>query len=266
MEESHQQPDGRAKDARAGGTAKHFVWAGAVVMLGGCALAAFTFYQCSPGTQSQELAAASTQVGGALAQGLGRLVAAMKTDQVVETFREHLVSLQPDLQGRLLVADVKDNEEFDAADSNWFGTTTADIRVPVTYLYFVALDEPWQLRVRVGADGVVTGDVIAPDLRPLQPPAIDTGRMEIKGDNGWLRWDKGQVQADLLKTITLRCAQRGAQKVSQYFPLARAGVEKFVRDWILKEYQIPANVPVYLRVTFHNEAPAGPGAPSAPSG
>ena len=81
------------------------------------------------------MADASVRAGSAVTQDLQKLVAAIKQDNVVQTFREHLESIQPDLDGRLLVADVQATEEFAEEDSNLLGTTTSEIRVPVTYYY-----------------------------------------------------------------------------------------------------------------------------------
>jgi hypothetical protein len=252
-----------AAHPRPAGSRPHWAWASAAVLIALCILTGFVVYQCSPSTQAGKLADASVRAGSAVTQDLQKLAAAIKQDNVVQTFREHLESIQPDLDGRLLVADVQATEEFAEEDSNMLGTTTSEIRVPVTYYYYVALSDPWELRVNVASNGVVTCAVLAPAVKPLPAPSIDTSHMEIQSANGWLRWDKNDVESNLLHEITPKVSARAAQKLPQFLPQARAGVEKFVKDWILKQYQLPPHAPVFINVTFLNE-PVSPSKVESP--
>jgi len=245
------------KKSAGGGAGRHWAWAGAVAVLGLCVLAGFVINQCSPANQAKGLADASAAAGNALFKGTEKLVEAIKKDYVTQTFSEHLDSIKPGLEGRLLVAEVKATEEFSSADANWLGTTTADIRVPVTFNYYVALSDPWQLKVNVTSKGVMA-EVLAPALKPLPDPSPDTAKMEINSANGWARWDKDVVQTNLLKEMTPSLNARAAKKLPQYFPVARPAVEKFVKDWILQQYGVPENTPVFIQVKFRNE----PGAPA----
>ena len=72
-------------------------------------------------------------------------------------------------------------------DSFYIGTTTAEIRVPVTFRYHISLSDPW----RLAAKGNVCF-VSAPQFQPSLPPAIDTSAMEKKAEDGWARFDKNQ--------------------------------------------------------------------------
>jgi hypothetical protein len=185
---------------------------------------------------------------------------------VNETFREHLESSTPDLAGRLLLVEDHVQEDFKREDTPWWGvamnttlgTTTSEIQVPVTFRYYVALSEPWDLHVQVTPQGVLC-DVVAPALKPLPDPSPNLSQMEIKSSNGWLRFNKDAVQADLMKDITESLNHRAFSQVPEHFAMAHAGVEKFVKDWMLREYGLPSDVPIYLRVVFRNE----PGAPKA---
>ena len=245
---------GPAASSRPSGGAHHWAWAGAAAFAALCVLTGFLTYQCSPANQAGQLADAS-------ASGMARLIAAIKQDNVVHTFAEHLESIKADTQGRLLVAEVKSNEDFTETDSSLLGTTSSEIRVPVTYDYYVALSEPWDFQINLTPGGAVTCAVLAPDLKPLPTPAIDTSHMQIKSENGWLRWDKNDVTADLLREITPKASARAFQNLPEFFPQARQGVEKFVNNWILREYQIPPGAPVFIKVTFRNEPPAPPNSP-----
>src|ERR1700722_10086368 len=70
----------------------------------------------------------------------------------------------------------------DARNSLWdhvyIGTTTAEIRAPVTFRYHILLSDPW----RLAAHGNVCF-VSAPAIRPSLPPAIDTSGMEKRAES-----------------------------------------------------------------------------------
>jgi hypothetical protein len=237
--------------ARRSGVSHHWAWAGATAFAALCVLTGFLAYQCSPVNQAGRLMDAS-------ASGMARLVAAIKQDNVVQTFEEHLESIKADTRGRLLVAEVKSNEDFSDTDSDLLGTTSSEIRVPVTYDYYVELSEPWAFQINTSPGGAVTCAVLAPNLKSLPTPGIDTSHMEIKSENGWLRWDKNDVESNLLHTLTPKASARAVQRLPEFFPQAREGVEKFVKSWILREYRIPPGAPVFIKVTFRNETPEAP--------
>jgi hypothetical protein len=215
-----------------------------------CSLAAFGLYQCSPGVQAQKFATAGSSVG----RGMEKLLADINGHHITETFVDHLQTIKPDLQNRLLVAEGKATEDFSAKDVSWHGTATAALRVSVTYHYYVALTDPWDLRVTVTPAGVV-GDVLAPALRPLEP-AVDTSQLETQNANGWANWGGNQLADDLLKDLSVKLNQRATQQMPLYYPAGREAVEKFVRDWMLKQYDLPPGTPVYLRIRFSNESAA----------
>jgi len=225
-------------------------WPLAVMVASLCGLMAFGLYQCSPGEQAKKFADA----GNGVVKGMEKLVAAINEHQVTESFVEHLQSLKPDMQNRLLVADGKATEDFSTKDVSWRGTATAALRVSVSYHYYVALNEPWSLRVSVTPAGVV-GDVLAPALRPLEP-SVDTSQLETQSANGWANWNGNQLQDGLMKDLTLKLNQRAAQQLPLYYPVGREAVEKFVRDWMLKQYDLPPGTPMYLRIKFSNEGGA----------
>jgi len=231
-------------------------WPLAIIVLALCGLMAFALHQCSPGTQAQKLADA----GGTVVKGMEKLAAAISEHTVTQTFVDHVDALKPDLKNRMLVAERDTTEVFNAEDVSWHGTATAELRVPATYHYYIALSGAWDLRVQVTPAGVV-GDVIAPDLHPLEP-SFDTTRLEMKSANGWANWNGAQLQDDLLKNLTLKLDTRAATQMSLSYPTAHEAVEKFVRDWMLREYNLAPETPVYLRVHFHNEPGAVLAVPS----
>lgn len=237
-----------------GGLTAKSAWPLAIVFVAACGLMAVTLHECSPGAQAEKFASA----GSTVSRGMEKLVAAISEHQVTQSFVDHVDALKPDLKGRLLVAERNTTEIFSAEDATWRGTATAELRVPVTYHYYVTLSGDWDLRVQVTSAGVV-GEVVAPDLRALEP-SINTSQMEMKSANGWANWNGTQLKDDLLKDLTIKLDRRAGMQIAQNFPTAHEAVEKFVRDWMLREYNLAPGTPVYLRVKFRNE----PGADLTP--
>ncbi len=236
-------PVGRRSPAHSG-------WPLAVIVAALCGLMAFALHECSPGTQIGKLA----EIGGNAIKGMEKLAAAINEHRVTQTFVDHVDALKPDMKNRLLVAERDTTEVFSAEDVSWQGTATAELRVPATYHYYIALSGNWDLRVQVTPAGVV-GDVLAPELHPLEP-SFDTTRLEMKSANGWANWNGAQLQDDLLKNLTLKLDTRAFTQMALSYPTAHEAVEKFIRDWMLREYNLAPGTPVYLRVRFHNEPDA----------
>jgi hypothetical protein len=236
-----------------GGFFRHLGWPLAVMFVAGCALLAVALQQCSPGAQAQKFAAA----GGGIVKGMENLVAAINEHKVTETFVDFEESQHPDLNNPLIVATDHRTEQFDDEESSLLGgTATAELRVPVTYYYYVLLTDPWQVNVQVTPAGVV-GEVLAPALHPLDP-ALDTTNLELKSSNGWANWNGQNLQDNLLKDLTVKLKIKAQEHTANVYASSHEGVEKFVRDWILKQYALPAGTPVYLHVTFRNESGAPP--------
>jgi len=235
-----------------GGFIKQVSWPLAVIVVAGCGLMAVVVQQCSPGAQAQKLADASN----GLAKGMQKLAAAINDHHITESFISHLDALRPDMKNRMLVAEGKSTESFSAKDESWHGTATADLRVPVTYHYFVALTEPWELNVQVTPAGVV-GEVIAPALHSLNP-SVETSQLEMQNANGWANFNGPELAGGLLQDLTLKLNQRAQQQMGLYFPTARDAVEKFVRTWMLQQYDLSPDTKIFLHVKFRNEPGAVP--------
>ena len=119
-------------------------------------------------------------------------------------------------------------------DSVYLGTTTTEIRVPVTYRYHLDLVGPWQLDVR-GQTCVVQ----APAFQPTLPPAIHTQLMRKNSDRGWARFNEAEQMTELERSIT-PTIQRYADDVRHRRLVreeCRKSVAEFVRTWLLKEDQ-----------------------------
>ncbi len=242
-----------SRRASGGGFFRNLAWPLAVMVVAACGVMVVALQQCSPGAQAQKFTAA----GGNVVKQMERLVDAIAENKVTETFVDAEESQHPDLNNPLIVATDQRTEQFDDEESSLLGgTASAEIRTHVTYYYYVALTDPWQVNVQVTPAGVV-GEVLAPALHPLDP-VLDTTSLEMKSSNGWANWNGQKLQDGLLKDLTVKLKVKAQENLPNVFASSHEGVEKFVRDWILKQYALPPGTPVYLHVSFRNE----PGAPA----
>ena len=119
-------------------------------------------------------------------------------------------------------------------NSLYVGTTTAEIRVPVTFRYHLRLSDPWHLAVK----GSVCF-VSAPQFRPSLPPAIDTTFIEKRAESGWARFNKNQQLDQLEKELTGMLNRRAKDAVHQDLvrEQCRRSVAEFVKNWLVQRAQ-----------------------------
>lgn len=185
--------------------------------------------------------------GGSQANALAATVLGREQRSISETFREYLVSVRAAKGDELLVAEVRAVNEIVQNDSRrefWtglpLGTTTASIRYPVTYRYAIRISDSWRLRID---GGIVL--VRRPVLRPLEP-AIDTTGIDIRAENGWMRWNKDEVRDNLLSRLTPDAVGRSREHAATAAPHADAAVAAFVRGWLLGAAGLPRDVQVVV--------------------
>jgi hypothetical protein len=176
-------------------------------------------------------------IPSAAAEELSELARGLLSGNVTETFLAAIPEVAPNSGGALEVAVAESVESLSRTDERlalWdllsLGTTTVEVRVPVTYRYHVRLDESWTVEIR---DGFCT--VLAPPLRPSQPPAIHTDRIERRSESSWLRSDAPQQLAELERQLTPRLMTLAADPRHRALVRepARQAVARFVRAWLL---------------------------------
>ncbi len=135
-------------------------------------------------------------------------------------------------------------------DSVYLGTTTTEIRVPVTYRYHLDLVGPWKLDVE-GQSCIVE----APAFQPTQPPAIHTERMQKWSERGWARFNEEQQMSALERNITPSIQRFAAddKHMSLVREECRKKVAEFVRDWLLREDQWRTDRFSSIKVIFADE-------------
>jgi len=175
-----------------------------------------------------------------LDSGLGMkwLAENFQKQTITEAFRENIKRITS-TNGDVLELAVLDTEEtitrFDSKtlfDLLYLGTTESEIRAMVVYRYHLKLSEDWRLNVENGRCVVV-----APAIRPSQPPAIRSETVEKKSEAGWLRFNAAQNLAELEKEVTAILESRATTpgKLRTVREAARQSVAKFVQQWVLKE-------------------------------
>lgn len=176
-------------------------------------------------------------VGDSAAEIAGRFA----TGTITTTFVSAIPHLVPDGGTLLELAAFEATETLSRTDDRKIffdmvplGATFSEIRVPVTYRYHLRLDEPWRLTV---ADGACV--VHAPAIRPTQPPAIHTDRMEKRSESGWLRFNEAEEMDSLERSLTPRLVDRAsnADHIELVREQCRRRVAEFVQSWLLLEDQ-----------------------------
>jgi len=140
-------------------------------------------------------------------------------------------------------------------------TTTVIITVPVVYRYYVPLREQWDITVQENACVIV-----APELRPMLPPAIQSENMQIKTIEGPLAFNGAEQQAKLLQGITpqLEANAKDSTKIKLVREEARKTVAEFIQAWLLQRGNWGEKKIEHVQVYFRGEETVGFAAPSEP--
>lgn len=174
---------------------------------------------------------------------------AVKTEQVL-TFRDYLSKVIADSGQKLLVGVLETSFVVKKEDTKFFSTTTTKITVPVIYRYYVDLSSKWEIYQK----GNVL-EVIAPEIRPVLPPAMNTAGMEIESKEGFLRFNEEEQKEEVLKGLTKLISQDAGkpEKFEAVKYQAMLKVEEFIRTWSVQFYR---NQDLTIVVKFTNGMPA----------
>ncbi len=220
------------------------------------ALIALAFYVVTLRQAGQAVDSVGSMVGGA-ADRAETIAKSFLTGNVTETFLASIPEVNTSGSGLLELASADVTETFTRSDERrvlWdivsLGTTASEIKVPVTYRYHLELADPWRLEV-TGQTCVV----YAPQIRPTQPPAIHTDRMEKRSEESWLRFDAEEQLDDLQRSITPRLISRARdpRHLDLVREQSRRTVAEFVRAWLLREDQWRDDRVFAIKVVFPDE-------------
>lgn len=162
-----------------------------------------------------------------------------KSGTITETFTAAIPTAVGTGMGNLELATAEAVETFSRSDAKniawdmiYIGTTTTEIKAPVTYRYHLRMADPWKLDV-----SGQTCIVVAPVIRASQPPAIHTDRMEKKSERGWARFNASDQMKELEQSITptLRQYAEDPRHTGLVREECRKTTAEFVKNWLLRE-------------------------------
>ncbi len=226
------------------------------LMLVALALIALAFYVVTLRQAGQAVDTVGSMVGGA-ADRAESIAKSFLSGNITETFLASIPEIQTTGSGHLELASADVTETFTRSDERrvlWdivsLGTTATEIKVPVTYRYHLRLEDPWRLEV-----SEQTCLVYAPKIRPTQPPAIHTDRMEKRAEESWLRFDAEEQLDELQRSITPRLITRAQdpRHLDLIREQSRRTVAEFVRTWLLREEQWRDDRFFAIKVVFADE-------------
>jgi hypothetical protein len=204
---------------------------------------------------------AAVETVEALGEGAAAIAGRFATGTITTTFVSAIPRMVPDGGTLLELAAYEATETLTRTDDRRvffdlvpLGSTVSEIRVPVTYRYHLRLDEPWRLEVSGG-----TCVVHAPPIRPTQPPAIHTDRMEKRSESGWLRFNEDEQMADLERSLTPTLVERARdpEHLELVREQCRRRVADFVQSWLLLENQWGEDRFTHVVVFFADEEGGG---------
>ena len=143
-------------------------------------------------------------------------------------------------------------ETFRKDTGSFLGTTSSEIRLNATYRYSIELRQKWNLYID---DSRHLAFVIAPAFHPQLPVAVDSSTVFTWSESGWGRFNKYEHLLGLQREISPRLETLAQSK--EYIELgrknARITVEEFVKGWILKQRNWPADCHPFVKVFFQDE-------------
>jgi hypothetical protein len=180
------------------------------------------------------------------------------TGRITHTFIEEIPHIYPTKGDVLELATARSEETFRKSDSKRYfwgaidlGTTDSEIRLPVTFRYHLLLSDTWRLAARTNVC-----IVLAPAIRPSQPPAIHTQEMEKYTSNGWARFNANENLDDLERSITAVLEQRAGNDshLRLVREACRQSVAEFVKSWLLRDGQWKIHRFTSVIIVFPDEA------------
>lgn len=158
--------------------------------------------------------------------------------------------------GLLEVATLRMTEDFYKSDRlTWWGIylgeTVSQVQVAATYRYGVPLSDPaWTIVTR----GLVTV-VVAPELQPSLPVAIDTATLREHTQNGWARFDKEVNLQELRRSVSETLAARASDPTRAVLvrEAGRRTIAEFVEQWLIGRSEWTSDVFSSVKVYFAGE-------------
>ena len=187
-------------------------------------------------------------------------VSQVQNQEINESFRESITQIVSTNGEVLEVAMLETDETVTKMDMKtlfnntvYLGTTVSEIRTPVVYRYHIQLSDEWVIERHGGRVFVV-----APAIRPSQPPAIRTDQMQKRSEAGWLRFNAVESLDALEKNLTPSLEKRAGDErhINMVREACRKSVAEFVKKWAAKSQHWSTDAVTSVTVVFPDEAGA----------
>lgn len=232
------------------------MWMVVCLMLVGGGVYGFKSCRDLPGETLDKTSKLLTQAG----DKLERVAAAFKQGTVTTTFTSTATAISGSQY--LQIATLSQQEIFARKDESSLAygyiplpDVIVQASAPVTYTYYLDLNDKWELNLR---DGVIY--VTAPDIR-YNKPAVDVSRLEWEVKKDSLFRKTSEAMENLKSSITYLAIRKAAANVDLVRETGRHQTELFVQNWLSHNFSDGKQYPVKVR--FRREAnqkptPVGP--------
>jgi hypothetical protein len=217
-----------------------------VLLLVSAGIYAFKSCRDMPGEALDKAGRLVDQAGKRLAE----VAAAFNQGTITTTFTSYATTVSG--SQFLQFATLSQEERFRRTDqaSTAFGyiplpDVIVEADAPVTYTYYLDLNDKWEFTLK---DGAIT--VVAPHIK-FNKPAVDASRItyEVKKDS--LIRDTHQALEELKSSITWMANQKARENIALVRETGRRQTEAFVRTWLARSFADGQKYPV--AVHFRNE-------------
>jgi hypothetical protein len=228
-------------------------WMLTVLLLVASGIYVFRSCRAVPGEMLDKTSRVVNQVGKALAE----VASAFNQGTITTTFTSYATSVSGSQY--LQFATLSQEERFRRTDqaSTAFGyiplpDVIVEADAPVTYTYYLDLNDKWEFTLK---DGAIT--VVAPNIK-FNKPSVDASRItyEVKKDS--MIRDTHQALEDLKSSITWMVNQKARQNIGLVRETGRKQTEAFVETWLAGSFADGKKYPVIVRFRneLHTNAPA----------
>lgn len=188
-----------------------------------------------------------------------KLAESFKTGTIKTKFFSYATKVKG--SSKMQVVEVKQIEVFSRKDSKAYfwdlvklPEVEVDIRIPVTYTYYVDLNEEWNF-VLEGQ----TVKVYVPDLK-YNTPAPDISKMEIREKRSVFRLVEDDMKKQVMEGITKELEKRAGKNMDNLNirATARESIKEFVETWfagILKSYGVEDLERYNIEIYFKKDKP-----------
>jgi hypothetical protein len=212
----------------------------AIVVVGGV----FVFKSC------RDLPLDTMEKGGKLAKEVGntlaKVAAAFNRGTITSTFTSYATEMSGNQY--LQVATLAQHERFTRTDeaTTAFGyiplpDLIVEADAPVTYTYYLDLNDPWEFAMQ---DGQIF--VTAPDMK-FNKPAVDVSQMTYEVKKNSMIRDTHAAMDGLKSSITWMAHQKAKSNLGLVRDTGRRQTELFVRNWLAKSFSDGKDYPVTVR-------------------